>query len=114
MRLLERLGNDIACWKIVVLAMEFPVVTGEHGNDGAHRFLPPIALVAHADAERVQLSRAGAFTHAEIDPSAGQQIERGNALCDTVWLIGRKLDDAMAKPDILRALRRGGEEDLRR
>ena len=114
MRLLERLRDHVARGKVVVLAVEFPAVAGEHRDDGAHRLLPAVALVAHAHAERVQLRGPRRLAHAEIDASAGEQIERRDLLRHAMRLVGGELDHAMAEPDVLGALARRTEEHLRR
>jgi hypothetical protein len=54
----------------VELAVKLPVLFREHGQDRAHRFLPALALVAHAGAERMQLGGAGRLSHAELDATA--------------------------------------------
>ena len=114
MRLLQRLGDHVARGKIVVLAVEFPAVAGEHRDDGAHRLLPAVALVAHAHAERMQFRRAGGLAHAEIDAPAREQVERRDLLGHALRLVGGELDHAMAQPDVLRALAGGAKEHLRR
>ena len=113
-RLLQRLGDHVARGKIVVLAVEFPVVTGEHRDDGAHRLLPAVALVAHAHAERMQLRRPRRLAHAEIDAPAGEQIECRHLLRDALRLVGGELDHAVAEPDVLGALARRAEEHFGR
>ena len=112
MRLLQRLGNHVARGKVVVLAVKFPILAGEHRDDGAHRLLPAFALVAHADAERMQFRRPRRLAHAEIDAAAGQQIERRHLLRHALRLVGGELDHAMAEPDALGALARRAEEHL--
>ena len=56
------------------------------------------------------------FAGAPLDPAVGDQVERGDALGDAgrVVVAGRHQDDAVAEPDLLGALRAGGEEHLRR
>ena len=114
MRLLQRLGDHVAGGKIVVLAVEFPVVVGEHRDDGAHRLLPALALVAHAHAERMQLGRPRRLAHAEIDAAARQQIECRHLLRHSLRLVGGELDHAVAESDVLGALARRAEEDFGR
>ena len=43
-----------------------------------------------------------------------EQIEHRDALGDTRRMIGGELEDAVAEPDVLGALARGGEEGFRR
>ena len=107
------LGITLRAGKSWILAVELPAVSGEHRDDGAHRLLPAVALVAHADAERVQFGRAGALAHAEFHPAAGQQIQRGDPLRHPVRLVGGQLHDAVAQPDVFGPLAGGGEEHFR-
>src|SRR3546814_3716004 len=51
-RLLERLGHDVPGREIEMLAVEFPTLVREHRDDGAHRLLPAVALVAPPDVEQ--------------------------------------------------------------
>ena len=86
--------------EVVVLAVELPAVLGEHRDDGLHRLLPALALVAHADVEGMELGRACCLAQAEFDPAARQQVERRHPLGDPVGLVGRELDDAVAEADL--------------
>ncbi len=54
------------------------------------------------------------LAHAEIDPTARQEIERGNALGHAMRLVGSELHHAMAQTDALGALAGGTEKDFRR
>src|SRR5580698_9236556 len=112
MRLLKRLWNDIACREVVVLAVEFPTLLGKHRNDGLDRLFPAIALVAYADAERMQLRGSGALPHAQFNAAAGDLIERGDAFCHSMRLVGGDLNNAMTQPDSFRALAGGSEKHL--
>ena len=113
-RLLQRLRDHVARGEIVILAVEFPILAGEHRHDGLHRLLPALALVAHPDGEGMELGRPRRLTHAELDAAAGDQIERGDALGDALRLVGGELHDAVAEADALGALARRGEEHLGR
>ena len=86
----------------------------EHRDDGAHRFFPPVALVAHAHAKWMQFRRPRRLAHAEIDAATGEQIQRRYPLGDALRLIGGELDHAMAEPDVLGALTRRAEEHFGR
>src|SRR4029453_3032309 len=50
----------------------------------------------------------------ELDPAARHQVEHGHPLgrAGRVVVAGGGLDDAVAEPDVLRALRAGGQEHL--
>src|SRR5204862_5747872 len=113
MRLLVGLGNDVARLEVVVLAVELPALAREHRDDGLDRLLPALALVAHPDAEGMQLGWPRRLAHAEIDPAARQEIEGRDPLGHPVRLVGGELHDAMAEPDALGALAGGAEEDFR-
>src|SRR5262249_6281824 len=106
------LGNDVARFKVVVLAVELPALAREHRGNGLNRLLPTLALVAHADVEGMELGRACRLAHAEIDPAAREQVERGAAVGDAMRLVGGELNYAVAEPNALGALAGGAEEDL--
>src|SRR5262245_54187803 len=107
MRLLERLGDDVARFEVVVLAVELPALAREHRDDGLDCLLPALALVAHADIEGMELGGPRRLAHAEIDAAARQEIEGGDALGDAVRLVGGELHHAMAKPNSPGALAGG-------
>ena len=94
--------------------MEFPILAAEHRHDGADGFFPAIALVPHADAERVEFGGAGGFAKAHLDTAFGEDIEGGDFFGHPLRLVGGELDDAVAEADILGALAGGAEEDLGR
>src|ERR1700722_11159 len=110
MRLLKRFRNDVARGEVVVLAVEFPTLFGEHRHDRLDRLFPAIALVAYADAERMQLSGAGALPHTQFNTAAGDLIERRDAFRHPMRLIRGDLNDAMTQPDAFRALAGGSEK----
>jgi hypothetical protein len=62
----------------------------------------------------VELSRSRRLAHAEIDAAARQQVERGDALGDSVRLVGGELDHAVAQANALGALAGGAEKNLGR
>ena len=114
MRLLDRLGQDVAQREVEVRAVILAAAVPEHRDDAAHRVLPDRALVLEVDAERLQLGDPGALAHAELDAAVAEQVERGDLLGDRGGMVGGQLEDAVAQADVLGALAGGGEEDLRR
>ena len=112
MRLLEGLRDDIARREVMEFSVKFPVILREHGDDRLDGFLPTVALAADLYAERVEFGGAGAFTHTQIDPPAGQQVQRRDPFGHAVRLVCGQLDDTMAEPDILRSLTGRAEEDF--
>src|SRR5258708_23150699 len=64
MRLLERLGNDVARREVVVLAVELPALAREHRDDRLDRLLPALAPVPHAAVEGMQLPPPPRLAHA--------------------------------------------------
>jgi hypothetical protein len=71
-------------------------------------------LSRNLQVERVQFGDRGALAEAELDAAVGEQVEGGHLFRDARWMVGGQLDDAVAEPDVLRALAGGAEEDLRR
>ena len=61
----------------------------------------------------MQFGDRRAFAEAEFDAAVGDEVERRDFFGDARGVIRRQLDDAVAEPNVLRALARGGEEDLR-
>ena len=114
MRLLARLGDDVAQREVDVLAVVLPRVVPEHRQAAPDHVLPHLPLVAEADVERMELGRGGRLAEAELDPPVRHQVERGHPLGDACGVVGRELDDAVAEADLLRALAGRGEEHLRR
>ena len=89
---------------------------GQAAQRDADALFPHRALVVRVDPERVELGRRGPFAGAELDASAGQDVERGDPLRDARGMVdrGQGVHDAVTEPDALRALRCRGEEQLRR
>src|ERR1700722_4499661 len=110
MRLLKRFRNDIAGGEIVVLPVKLPTVLGEHWDDRLYCLFPTVALVANANAERMQFRGPRALTKTQFNAAAGNLIERGNTFRHAMRLIGGDLHDAMTEPNALRALAGGGEK----
>ena len=84
----------------------------EHAGDRVERLFPLRALLL--DAEPSQLHLRAALARAELDPSAGEPVERRHPLGDACRMVdrGRQLDDAVPEADALRPLRCGGEKHL--
>ena len=89
---------------------------GHAPQRNARAFLPHGALGRRVDPERVELGRGRALTGAELDPSAGEHVERGDALRDARRVVdgGHRVHDAVTEADPLRALRHRGEEEVGR
>src|SRR3954454_5036633 len=87
----------------------------EHPRDRVEALLPLRALVLALDAEAAELGLRRRLARAELEPPAGDQVERGGALRDPRRVVERgwQLHDPVAEPYALGPLRRGSEEDLR-
>src|SRR3954453_11665646 len=114
MRLLHRLGHDVAQGDVEILAMVFAAALPEHRKDCSYRLLEHFLLGFHIAAERRQFGNRGALTHSELDAAIAQEVEYRNALGNACGMVGGKLEDAMAKPDLAGALAGGGEKGFRR
>src|SRR3954452_4455990 len=115
-RLLQRLGDHVALGhrdKAALHAGERLLY--EHPRDGVERLLPLLPFGGAVDAEALELGAARGLAGPELDPPVGDQVERGDGLGDTRGMLvsRRQRQDAEAEPDACRALRRGGEEDVR-
>src|SRR3954471_16115913 len=88
----------------------------EHPRERVEALLPLRALLLALDAEAAELGLRRRLAGAELDPAAGDQVERGGALGDPRGVVerGRQLHDAVAEPDALGPLRRRSQEHLRR
>ena len=66
--------------------------------------------------EAFHLQRRGGFAGAPFDAAVGHQVQRGDALggAGRMVIVRRHQHDAVAKADVLGALRAGGEENLGR
>ena len=85
-------------------------------RDDVERFFPLRALQAALDPEAAQLGLRAGFARAELDAPTRDQVEHRDPLGNARWVVEvrRKLHDAVAEPDLLRALAGGGQKDLRR
>ncbi len=113
-RLLVRLGDDVARGKVEELAVELDGLLGEARHQRPHRLLPHVALVAHPPAERMQLDRPLPLAEAELHAAPAEQIERGHPLGHADRVVRGELDDAVAEPDPLGPLGRRAQEHLGR
>ncbi len=112
MRLLQRLGHDIAEGEVEPLAVVLPSLLGEHRQHALDRVLPDGALVAEAAVERVQFGDRAGLADPHLDATSADEVERGDALGDTRRMVRRELDDPVSETDVLRPLACRGEEDL--
>ncbi len=112
MRLLHRLGYDIAQRKIEIGPVIFAATVAEHRDDRAHRVFPHRAFLVERDPERLKLGAAGTLAHAEFGPPAADQIEGGDALGDPRRRARGQLHDAMGEPDLFGALAGGAKKHL--
>ena len=99
-RLLARLGDDVAQREVEVLAVVLPALLPEHRQEAAHGVLPHRALVAEAAVERMQLGDAAALADAQLDAPVADEVERADPLGDARRMVGRQLDDAVAEADV--------------
>jgi hypothetical protein len=113
MRLLQRLGNDVALGHTKI----FPLITGvwdsgHHAQTFARGLFPRLLLLLVHRVKAAYFSGRGPFTRAELDAAARHQIEGGDAFCYPRWmvLLGRHLHDAVPQPNILGARCRRGQE----
>ncbi len=114
-RTLNGLGHNVAGGHREVLTLEARVrVQGEHVGDLLNGLPPHRAAVVRVDAEPFELGSRGRLAGAPLDPSVGNQVERGDAFGDSrrVVVAGGHQHDAMAETDLFGPLRRSGEEDL--
>ena len=113
-RLLQRLGDDVARRHLDVVAVD----AGEgrldhHPRDDRDRLGPLGARGRPVDTEARELSARRALPRAELDAPVRDEVERRGSLGDPcrVLVAGRQRQDAEAQPDVLGPLGCGGEED---
>ena len=114
MRRLVGLGHDVARGELPEPPLELHRGAREHRHQRAHGLFPLLALVAHARAERVQLDRALRLPQSQLHAAAREDVEHRRALGHADRMAGRQLHDAVAEPDLRRALARGAQEHLGR
>ena len=119
MRLLHRLRHHVAARHREEFALEAGI--GVHRHHVGALLDAPRATSAlldriEADIEAAELQQRSALAGAEFDAAVGDEIERGDALGDARRMIvaRRHQADAVAEPDLLGALRAGGQENFRR
>ena len=97
---------------------EWPVngVLGHAAHRDAQAFFPHRALLLGVDHEPAELGLRRRLAGAEVGPAVADEVEHRDALGDTRGMVERRrrLHDAVAETDVLRALRRGREEHLGR
>jgi hypothetical protein len=116
-RLLQRLRNDVARRHRHVLPRESGERRLAHAPQrDPQALLPRAALLLGVDPERVELGGRRPLAGAELDPSARDDVERGDALGLARRMVDRRrrVHDPVPEPQVLRPLRQRGEEDLRR
>ena len=116
-RLLHGLGHHVAAGHFDVVALEARVRVHRHHVGGLLDGLPPhLPLLVDVDPEPAEFRERRRFTGAELDAALRDQVERGDALGDArrVVVLRRHQHDAVPQPDVLRALRTRGQEDLGR
>src|SRR5947207_12952262 len=102
MRPLLGLGHHVAGRDVQPLApMAGERLLAQHAADDLDGLLPLLALVGAGYPETAQLDLRAPFARAEVDPTAGHEVERRDPLSDAGGMVDcrRKLDDAKADPD---------------
>ena len=91
-------------------------ILDEHPRNRAERFLPHVALVRARDPKTAQLQLRRRLTGAEFDPSAADQVERCDPFRDARGMIVSRWQqhDPVPQPNLLGALTRRGQKNLRR
>ena len=116
-RLLHRLRHDVAGRHRDEPAIDARERCLGHAPDGDLETLEPcIPLDERVDAESAELGLRRRLARAELDATARDEVEHGDPLGRARGMVvtGRGLDDAVAEPDVLRALAACGEEHLGR
>ena len=118
-RLLQRFRHHVAAGHVEEFALETGIgVHHQHVGallDGLKPH-PPLLGGVKTYVEASEFHQRCAFAGAELDAAVRDEIKRGDTFGDAggVVIFGRHQADAMAKPDPFRALRAGGQENLRR
>ena len=98
-RHLHRLGQYVTARHGEILARETWIwLQHHHVGDLLGRLQRHRALLLCWDTKAAELEPRGAFADAEVDPSVGNDIERGEAFCGAcrMVVIGNDLADAVA------------------
>ncbi len=117
MRLLQRLGDDVAGRHLDVLALESGEGFFGHAADRhLERLFPLRALVGGVDVEAAEFADRGRFAGAEFDTAIRDQVQGGDPFGDPGRMIDRRrqMHDAESQPDVLGPLARSRQEHLRR
>ena len=116
-RPLHRLRHDVAARHLEVLALIAGVgIHGKHVADLFHRLQIDVPLFLHGNAKTAQFEFRRRFAGAELHASVGHEVERRDHFrrARRMVVLRDDLADSVAEPDVLRALRTGGEKHLRR
>src|SRR6266850_648538 len=111
-RLLQRLREDRGLRDLEELAVVRERTALEGQQEDVHGLLPPVAARGELQAEPLELVVLIAAPEADVDPAAGQQVERGDLLGDNQRMVQRHHDDRRPDPQRGRLGRDvGGELD---
>ena len=115
-RLLERLGDDVACGHLEAGTLPAEVVVGPHLRDHPTELVPRLLRVVGIGAEPAELGPRARPGCAQLQAAVRDDVERGRALGnpDRVVHLGHAHHCTVAHPDALRLRRDGREEHLRR
>src|SRR5262245_5746922 len=104
MRLLHRLGYDLALRDTQGRAFVFEFLLGPHLWKDAQSFLPLRASIVGIHLESRELRFRDRASAAELDPSVRQQIQSGDALGHSEGMVDakRQQHDSVSQPDVLR------------
>ena len=108
------LGMTLRSGEVEVLAVVLPALLPEHRQDARTASSHTARLSRKRRSNGCSSVTLPPLADAELDPAVAEQVERGDPLGDAGRVVGGELDDAVAEPDVLRALAGGGEEDLGR
>ena len=114
MRLLHRLGQDVAHRHFVPLGVEADALVLEHRDDAADRVFPDLALRLHVTAKAAEFGDGGGFAGTRFDTAVGDEIEARDPFGHPLRRVRGKLHDAVTEADVLRPLAGGAEEHFRR
>ena len=114
MRLLARLRQHAALGHRPVLALELVLVVGPAADDVTQRLLPHLTRVVRMDAEAFELGTRRRAAGAELDPTAGDQVEHRRRLGRAHGMVVRlgQQAHAVAEAHVLRLHRDGAVEHL--
>ena len=90
MRPLQRRRGDPDVAQRVVLPVDRDGLARQQPPHDREAFLHPPGALAGGDALIVELARAGTRAHAEVEPAAGDEVQRGGVLRDPDGVVQRK------------------------